>query len=178
MSGPHPPGDAVEGLKIMTLAKIPWDNRRNGFSSNGTIQRSGIGVRRLPRVAIARDVESTIWNPSLHLHLDQKQPVSLCKADLQRLRQDLAENARITRMATEHIVALLIAERDKLNRAIDALGAPVKRRGRPPASAAVVAPVATVESAPKKRKVSAAARKKMAAAQKKRWAAIKAAAEA
>jgi hypothetical protein len=81
-------------------------------------------------------------------------------------------------MATDHIVALLIAERDKLNRAIEALGAPVKRLGRPPKSAVVDAPAATAESAPKKRKVSAAARKKMAAAQKKRWAAIKAAAKA
>ena len=35
-------------------------------------------------------------------------------------------------MNTEHIVALLISERDKLNRAIEALGTPVKRRGRPP----------------------------------------------
>jgi hypothetical protein len=35
-------------------------------------------------------------------------------------------------MATEHIIALLIAERDKLNKAIEALSSPVKRRGRPP----------------------------------------------
>lgn len=35
-------------------------------------------------------------------------------------------------MITEQITALLIAERDKLNAAIAALGAPVKRRGRPP----------------------------------------------
>ena len=32
-------------------------------------------------------------------------------------------------MTTEHILTLLISERDKLNRAIDALGVPVKRRG-------------------------------------------------
>ena len=35
---------------------------------------------------------------------------------------------RSTLMATDHILALLIAERDKLNRAIDALQGPVKRR--------------------------------------------------
>jgi hypothetical protein len=35
-------------------------------------------------------------------------------------------------MPTEHIVALLIQERDKLNRAIEALQGPLKRRGRPP----------------------------------------------
>ena len=35
-------------------------------------------------------------------------------------------------MPTEHILALLIAERDNLNRAIEALQGPLKRRGRPP----------------------------------------------
>ena len=35
-------------------------------------------------------------------------------------------------MPTEHILALLIAERDKLNRAIEALKGSAKRRGRPP----------------------------------------------
>jgi len=34
-------------------------------------------------------------------------------------------------MPTEHIVALLIAERDKLNRAIEALQGAERRRGRP-----------------------------------------------
>jgi len=36
--------------------------------------------------------------------------------------------------APEQILALLIAERDKLNRAIEALQGPTKRRGRPPAN--------------------------------------------
>jgi hypothetical protein len=35
-------------------------------------------------------------------------------------------------MPSDHIIALLIAERDKLSRAIEALQGPVKRRGRPP----------------------------------------------
>jgi hypothetical protein len=35
-------------------------------------------------------------------------------------------------MPTEHILSLLIAERDKLNRAIEALHGPTKRMGRPP----------------------------------------------
>jgi hypothetical protein len=83
-------------------------------------------------------------------------------------------------MPADHIVALLIAERDKLNRAIEALQGSVKRRGRPPKSARVVAAPTTdvpgeVAAPVKKRHVSAAARRKMAAAQKKRWAAIKAA---
>jgi len=35
-------------------------------------------------------------------------------------------------MLTENILALLVAERDKLNRAIEALEGTTKRRGRPP----------------------------------------------
>jgi hypothetical protein len=45
---------------------------------------------------------------------------------------------RFGRMPTEHIVALLVAERDKLNRAIEALQGPAKRRGRPPKNLAAV----------------------------------------
>ena len=47
-------------------------------------------------------------------------------------------------MPTEHIIALLIAERDKLNRAIEALGGTgTKRRGRPPKNPVGAAAVAT-----------------------------------
>ena len=79
-------------------------------------------------------------------------------------------------MPIEHIVALLIAERDRLNRAIEALQGPAKRRGRPPKNAENSEPDGWVSSGRpiKKRQVSAAARRKMAAAQKKRWAAAKA----
>jgi len=75
-------------------------------------------------------------------------------------------------MPTEHILTLLIAERDRLNRAIDALQGPTKRRDQP---------LPAIESEtikPNKRHVSAAARRKMAAAQKRRWAAVKAAKKA
>jgi hypothetical protein len=41
-------------------------------------------------------------------------------------------------MPTEHIVALLIVERDKINRAIEALQGS-KRRGRPPKNPAIAA---------------------------------------
>jgi hypothetical protein len=64
-------------------------------------------------------------------------------------------------MPTEHILALLIEERNKLNAAIKALGHD--------------GPFPMKPSPTGKRKVSAASRKKMAAAQKKRWAAKKAA---
>src|ERR1700733_8828600 len=90
---------------------------------------------------------------------------------------------------TEEIVQLLIAERDKLDRAIQALGGITeKRRGRPPGSTnKKSAQPATVLSnatdwvkasvktaAPVKRKMSAAGRKKIADAARKRWALIKA----
>jgi hypothetical protein len=73
-------------------------------------------------------------------------------------------------MPTDHIVALLIAERNKLNAAIEALQGTAKRPGRPPNKTVAIE---TSAAAPKKRHVSAAARKRMAAGQKKRWAAIK-----
>ena len=70
-------------------------------------------------------------------------------------------------MSTEHIIAMLIAERDNLNRAIDALQGSAKRRGRPPknpmAATHVIAPK-------KKRKRSAAQRKAQAERMKAYWA--------
>ena len=70
-------------------------------------------------------------------------------------------------MPTEHIVALLIAERDKLNRAIEALQGSAKRLGRPPKNPLMAAaPVA------KKRKQQSAARRKAQAERMKAyWAA-------
>ena len=76
-------------------------------------------------------------------------------------------------MPTEHIISLLIQERDRVNRAIEALGSPLKRRGRPPKNS--VAPALETRESPVKRTFSAATRRKMARAQKKRWAALKAA---
>ena len=79
-------------------------------------------------------------------------------------------------MPTEQILTLLITERDRLSRAIEALQGRTKPLGR-----RVKNQVPAIESdttKPKKRHVSAAARRKMAAAQKKRWAAVKAAAKA
>src|SRR5580704_16672535 len=76
-------------------------------------------------------------------------------------------------MPTEHILSLLISERDKLNRAIEALGEPVKRRGRPPKAAQAPAPT-PVAPVPRKRKMNAAARKAIGDATRKRWALIRA----
>lgn len=66
-------------------------------------------------------------------------------------------------MPIEQILSLMIQERDRLNRAIEALQGSAHRGTLAPGM-------------PKKRKAfSAATRRKMALAQKKRWAAAKAA---
>jgi hypothetical protein len=87
-------------------------------------------------------------------------------------------------MATDHILSLLISERDKLTAAIEALQGPtttdrkagpgrkavlqsVERDSKPPASVDPTAPV--------KRKMSAAGRRAIIEGTKKRWAAIRAA---
>ena len=75
-------------------------------------------------------------------------------------------------MPTEQIIALLIAERDKLNRAIEALQGPVKRRGRPPKNAAAAAAPPPPALPTKKRKgLSAAAREAQSQRMKTYWAA-------
>src|SRR5439155_13334355 len=67
------------------------------------------------------------------------------------------------------ILALLIAERDRLNRAIEALQATVKRRGRPPKN-----PLAVLAPAPAtpRKGMSATARKSQSERMKKYWACL------
>jgi hypothetical protein len=78
-------------------------------------------------------------------------------------------------LMSEQILALLFAERDKLNRAIEALGGTTgKRRGRPPGTRNTPPVAAGKAPAKPKRKLSAASRRAMVAAAKKRWALIKA----
>jgi hypothetical protein len=55
-------------------------------------------------------------------------------------------------MSTEQILSLLIAERDRLGRAIEALQGGVKRRGRPPGTATIAASTASASAAPAKRR--------------------------
>jgi hypothetical protein len=84
-------------------------------------------------------------------------------------------------MMTEQILALLVAERDKLNRAIEALTGPTKRRGRPPRNPLAATSAAATESpnaapAPAKkgrRKFTAAQREAAAERMRQRWAAKK-----
>jgi len=74
-------------------------------------------------------------------------------------------------MNTESIVSMLVAERDRLNRAIEALQGPTKRRGRPPAVAAVVAGPAKAKPTRKRRKLTAAEKKAASERMKAFWAA-------
>jgi hypothetical protein len=76
-------------------------------------------------------------------------------------------------MHTEQIVALLIAEQNRFDAAIQALQGPMKRRGRPPANKASLS-VPAVAPVKRKRRMSAAGRKAIADGVRKRWAAIKA----
>jgi hypothetical protein len=74
-------------------------------------------------------------------------------------------------MNIEHILAVLISERDKLNRAIEALGTPVKRRGRPPKNPLTALLAAPASPAPKKtRGLSPAKRKAQSERMKAYWA--------
>jgi hypothetical protein len=94
-------------------------------------------------------------------------------------------------MATDHILALLMSERDKLTAAIEALQGPAKtpgpgRKAVPPSVEPESKPPATVgPTTPAKRKMSAAVkkggltaagRKALSIAMKKRWVAKKKAA--
>jgi hypothetical protein len=75
-------------------------------------------------------------------------------------------------MPTEHIVALLVAERDKINRAIEVLQGS-KRRGRPPKNPAIVAAqAATLAPSTNGRgtRMTAAARKAQSQRMKAYWA--------
>jgi hypothetical protein len=68
-------------------------------------------------------------------------------------------------MPTEHIIALLIQERDTLNQAIAALQGSPKRRGRPPKNREVELP-----AAPRKTVKQIQRDKKQSARMKKYWA--------
>jgi hypothetical protein len=74
-------------------------------------------------------------------------------------------------MPTDQILALLMAEREKLNRAIEALQGAVKRRGRPPKNAvAALDSAAAAKPAGRRRKRTAAQRKAQAERMRAYWA--------
>jgi hypothetical protein len=74
-------------------------------------------------------------------------------------------------METEHILTLLVHERDKLNRVIDILQG-TKQRGLPPKNAVPII-VSSENGGKKTRTFSTAQRKKQAARMKAYWAAKK-----
>lgn len=82
----------------------------------------------------------------------------------------------ILKMPIQHILALLIEERDRLSSAIAALQGPAPRRGRLAKTSLAVSesPVATPKPARRRRKFSAAQKKKQAERMKAYWAAKKA----
>ncbi|HTS47709.1 MAG TPA: hypothetical protein VMH05_07180 [Bryobacteraceae bacterium] len=73
-------------------------------------------------------------------------------------------------MPISEILAALVAERDRLNRAIEALQGPVRRRGRPPKNTSLVAAKAAPPTTNHKRGMSAAARKAASQRMKAYWA--------
>ena len=75
---------------------------------------------------------------------------------------------------TEQIVALLIAEHDRLSQAIDALQGPQRTR-RPSSARTPPAVTAAAKKTAPKRRISAAGRKAIAEGARRRWAAIRAA---
>jgi hypothetical protein len=75
-------------------------------------------------------------------------------------------------MPTDQILSLLVAERDKLNRAIEALQDGVKRRGRPPKNPLAGTPPTAAPALKKHgRRFSAAQRKAASERMRLRWAA-------
>ena len=80
----------------------------------------------------------------------------------------------VTLTVMSEILALLVAERDRLNRAIAILGAEPKRRGRPPKNTLSGISELSIGASGKKRgrrKMSASARKAVSDRMKKYWAA-------
>jgi hypothetical protein len=80
-------------------------------------------------------------------------------------RQKTVQNSELLKAALEGLEAQKKRIEEQISQVQGMLG---RRRGRPPAAAAAIAPI--VAKTGHKRKLSAAARKRIAAAQKRRWA--------
>jgi hypothetical protein len=95
------------------------------------------------------------------------------------MNAEYRHHVNLKSMETAQIVALLVAERDRLNNAIEALRGPTKRVGRPPKNplAAVIPAAAPAPAKRKRRKFSKAQREAAAERMRQRWAAKKAAAK-
>jgi GNAT superfamily N-acetyltransferase len=161
--------------------QIAWA-RRHGFTRIVTnCRRSNRTIIRLNEKLGFKILQTTIGNyyhrppePAVVMELRLSTPQV---APTLRIRWAEDRSRRVISsalMPTEQIVALLIAERNRLDAAVQALQGPVKRRGRPPGSkvsAPVVSGRATVK---RKRRLSAAGRKAIVEATRRRRAAVKA----
>jgi hypothetical protein len=76
-----------------------------------------------------------------------------------------------SQMATEHILSLLVAERDKLNKAIAALGGTTAPASRPSKSSESPTPAAPAKRKKKRKPLTAAQKKHQSERMKAFWAA-------
>jgi len=157
--------------------QIAWA-RRYGFTRIVTnSRRSNQPIIRLNRkcgfsilYTTARNYYQRPSEPAVVMELKLMTPIS---HSLQAGRPQGSDGViSSASMQTDQIVALLVAERNRLDTAIHALQGSMKPRGRAP-KASAPAPANPAPSTGK-REISTAARKAMADAAKKRWAEIKA----
>jgi GNAT superfamily N-acetyltransferase len=161
--------------------QIAWA-RRHGFTRILTnCRRSNRAIIRLNEKFGFKILETTASDyyqgppePAvvMELKLPMPQPVGA-----RRIRWADSGRGRVISsplMSIEQIVALLIAERNRLEVAIHALQGPAKHRGRPVSNQASASAVSGSGPIARKRKMSAAGRKAIGDAARKRWAALKA----
>jgi hypothetical protein len=89
-----------------------------------------------------------------------------------------AVRQEIIKLMPTDILALLIEERDKVNRAIEALQGPAKRRSRPPKNALMATTVSTAPKPDRRKRAHTIARRKLQAKRMRAYWAAKRKAEA
>ena len=157
---------------IISLFDIPVSkiaSNRGALVAKRRLIARFAGNIKVPAILQLRTAASSSYGSTTHgtppLHTSPSKPTRVV--------------VRSESMPIDHILALLITERDKLNRAIEALQGPLKRRGRPPKNPLANAP-AWVTGKPDKperkkhsRKFTAAQRKEQSERVKAYWAAKK-----
>jgi hypothetical protein len=130
---------------------------------------------------MVRSVEQLLHQPGRHRAITNNGDWLLRQGNPRRGQLGVLnahDHGKIRSMQTDEILTLLILERDKLSRAIEALQGPIRRRGRPPRNSVNGAkPTAAFEPAQpakkKRRKFTAAQRKQQAERMKAYWSAKK-----
>ena len=164
-----------------TVSRIGWSHGDVGGGTNSPVNRPLVGhevgepVDRAWVDLIHEGPESVLSTPAAVDGSYGKESAFI-----------LLRHVSLTFMATDHILALLLIERNKLTAAIEALQGPRTTEEAPGPGRKPVLPsvelgskpqVAVGRTAPAKRKMSAAGRRAITAGIKKRWAAIRAAKE-